>query len=498
MRVLIYVGSSSSNPQLGIQMERAIEYIKRGDDVLLCYCDGIMSACPANLFDNKAICKACKIGFIAGLKNLPKEVRICKMGKKEPHRIYQWKNFRSVADIKSYKYKGVDIGFGVLSPIISKTRNPNPNIDTPFLEFLNYLIDQAESFVDEVENLIKIENPDLIFFFNGRGYDTKTFYNLATKHHIHFFASENVGGVRADSEYRMIKFEDTIPHDTKQTFKNCLDSWDKSTRTEEEKKKLGIGFYEKRRKGIRAGDYVYTGNQIKGKLPDSFNPEKKNIVVYCSSEDEFSSVSSEVDSYFLFSSQYNAIKYMAENINDDNYHFYVRIHPNMKGLDVEYHHNLYKLSAYENITVIAPEDPISSYALMDIAYNVVLFGSTIGAESLFWGKSVVLLGDADYYYWGVCSIPQEQKDLIKMVKEPKLFPQAKDLAIKYGYYFLDNCIAEFPKYIRITPVKNNFLGRESYSFDYLRICGSTFLFKMIRAFYLKLLAKILRNRNEMS
>ena len=218
----------------------------------------------------------------------------------------------------------------------------------------------------------------------------------------------------------------------------------------------------------------------------------KNVVVFCSSEDEFSSVSKEVDAYYLFESQYAAIRYIVENIKDEDYHFFVRIHPNMKGLNVEYHLNLYMLAEYENVTVIGPENNVSSYALMDIANNIVVFGSTIGAESLYWGKSVVLLGYASYYYWGCCLIPNSKQEVIEMIKNPKSYPQAKDIATKFGYYLLENGLSEKAKYINITPKKIHILNKGVFAFQYLKLWHSSTLYQYCYYFYTKFLALFFR------
>lgn len=495
MKVLIYTASSLCNPQFGIQMELAIKYAEEGNEVVFCHCDGLMSACSANLLKNKAICRACKIGFRAGIKNLPKGIRIEKL-KPITTNEFQWQHFGSVADIKAFNYKGTEVGFSVLSVFITKTRNPRPLISPFLLESVNSLMQEATYLVDAAERLIEMEKPDLIVFFNGRFFDTKPFYSLAVKHQINYVSSENIGGIRANDDYRIVTFFNGIPHDARVVYESILTGWNMSNRTIEDKIKIGSSFYEKRRNGVRAGDYSYTNYQEKGKLPVDYDAKKKYIIFFTSSEDEFSSVSSEVDHYYIFNSQYEAIKYIAENLEDDDYHIYVRIHPNMRGLKVEYHTDLYKLSNYKNVTVIAPEETISSYALIDIAYNITTFGSTIGAESMYWGKPLVLLGFAAYYYWGCCQVATKKEDVIKMLKCPIVFPNAKELSIKYGFYFLENGLAKKAEHIPITPIKGKIWGRDTYTFDYLRIGGSSYFFKIVRWVFLKYISKLYQNKIE--
>lgn len=476
------------NPQFGIQMEHAIEYVTKGNDVIFCHCAGIMSACSANFLQNKAKCHSCKMGFKVGLKKLPTKIKIVSL-KNTINADFQVINFNSISEIKAYKYKSVELGFAVLSVYITKTRNPRPNISEDFLVCINKMLNEGIKLVDAIERLISEEKPNLIVVFNGRFFDTKPLYSLALQHNINYLITENIGGVRAGSKYKMVDFYNCIPHDCSVIYKNCLKSWDIAKLTEREKIKIGESFYHLRRNGKRAGDYIYTSNQIEGFLPESFESRKKNIVVFTSSEDEYSSVSKEIDNYYIFESQYDAIKYISENINDNDYQIIVRIHPNMIGLNVDYHLNLYRLNELNNVTVIAPEDSVSSYALMDIAYNVVVFGSTIGAECLYWEKPVVLLGIADYYEWGLCQIPKSKDDLISMIKNPTFFSGSKKMAIKYGFYFLNNGLAMDSKYINITPRKECICGYKFLSFDYLKIFGSTKLFKFIQGLINKILKR---------
>lgn len=493
MKVLIYTASSLCNPQFGIQMDHAIEYAKDGNKVVFCYCAGAISACSANPLKNKAFCKACNMGFRAGLKNLPSNIKLVGMKNLKHEKVQTKIDFKSVADIKAYRYKGVDVGFSALSVYVSKTRNPNPHFSDEFLDCINKLIWEAEKLVDSADNVVNSEKPDLILFFNGRFFDTKPFHHLAEKYNISYIATENIGGVRTGDEYRIMQFHNTIPHDSLIYYKYCLKSWDISSRPVRERIEIGESFYKKRRNGEKAGDYAYTASQIIGKLPKDYNSDKKNIVVFTSSEDEFSSISSKVDGYFIFSSQYECIKYMSENINDDSYHFIVRIHPNMKGLTADYHKNLYLLTEKKNVTIIPPEDDTSSYTLMDIAYNVVVFGSTIGAESMFWGKSVVLLGFAAYYEWRCCSIPHDKEEILEFVKHPKVYSNAKELATKFGYYVLENNIAQSSKHVDITPRMKKILGKDVYVFGYIRLLNSPSLFRLISTLIYRCFALLYKN-----
>lgn len=87
----------------------------------------------------------------------------------------------------------------------------------------------------------------------------------------------------------------------------------------------------------------------------------------------------------------------------------MRVHPNLKNVHYQYHLLLYDLSLkYPNITVIGADSDISTYDIMDNAEKVIVFGSTMGLESSYWGKPVILLSGSFYYYMNVCYIPKSK------------------------------------------------------------------------------------------
>ena len=77
-------------------------------------------------------------------------------------------------------------------------------------------------------------------------------------------------------------------------------------------------------------------------LPDDYNENERNFVIFNSSEDEIVSLGGEWDEDNLFESQVESIRFVLEHL-PENTHLYLRIHPNLKGLNAEYHTNLYKL-----------------------------------------------------------------------------------------------------------------------------------------------------------
>ena len=192
--------------------------------------------------------------------------------------------------------------------------------------------------------------------------------------------------------------------------------WDMDGVPMSEKQRLGTEFYEKRRNSQMAGDRVYTLNQVNGLLPENFSRDKENIVIFNSSEDEFASIGKDFDDYQLFKNQTAGIQFLLKNLPADKYQIYVRIHPNLTRVKYDYVMELFELpKKYENVTLIPPDSKVSTYALMDAADKVVVFGSTMGAEASYSGKPVILVGPSFYYFLNVAYTPESEQELIDLI-----------------------------------------------------------------------------------
>jgi len=210
--------------------------------------------------------------------------------------------------------------------------------------------------------------------------------------------------------------------------------------------RIGEAFYQHRRGGIRSGDRVYIGRQQKNLLPPSWDAGKKNIVFFSSSEDEFAALDREWDANKLVPTQIGGIRTIVDALHDrqDTCQVYVRIHPNLAGVRFAYHTDLYMLEReYPNVTVISPDSPISTYALIDHADQVVVFGSTVGIEAVYWGKPVILIGPAYYRDLGACYVPKDEAEL-KDLLTCDLAPKDRLPAIVYGYSILGDVGLGFP------------------------------------------------------
>lgn len=101
-----------------------------------------------------------------------------------------------------------------------------------------------------------------------------------------------------------------------------------------------------------------------------------------------------------------------------------------------------------NVTVVAPEDPLSSYVLADRCDVVLVYTSSVGFESACLGRPVVVAGDVHYAEKGFTFDVARRDDYMSTVErassQAKIAPEAVDLALRYAHMFFFEYMKSFP------------------------------------------------------
>lgn len=494
MKKLYYSSCSYAAPHTGVLMDYMITDINEGHEVFWAYCHGAQTSCFINDNANEAKCEICHILYKGLVNKFGKQMTIRPLRQTKNIEIYPSFNYKNSAELREIQYKGVSIGLAILSFYISATRNMEFDINENKRKYFDYLLRENCAFVDVIVDLVDEIHPDSICIHNGRYYENRALYDIAQIRGLKFESAEVVGGF--NEPYMSCKYVDTLPHSIKKFTENVHRSWDESLETEEQKIKVGTDFYERRKNGIAAADKVYVASQVKGLLPEGFDRTKKNYVIFNSSSDEIAAIGGEWDEgESLFDSQYEAIRFLCKSA-PSNVHFTLRIHPNLNGIPYTYHTDLYKLSdEFNNITIIAPESNISSYALLDVADKVIVFGSTMGVEACYWQKPSILIGKAWYLDLDVCYKPETKEEIIRLINE-ELVPKSKIGAIKFAYFLLDRKVrVKSTANINVDVRYMNFFGRRVQLNPYMTLCGSRFFAKIVQTFYTNVLIKFFKDKN---
>lgn len=476
MRYLFYSSCVFHKSGIAVLSDEAERLYKEGNEVVLLYCGGVINVCSGNSCSNKGLCKTCKLWTKLDLSKLSKGIKVVSLTNydRTTHN-YEWK-YDSVKELRKLQYRNTHIGLATLSSYIDFTRNLNPLIDSKSKVYFDNALSQGAKLVDCIDCAINEIKPDAFCLFNGRLIETRGILDYVIGHKIETRVMEVVPDVETNQPYKVL-YKNCMPHDTKYNQFLYEETWNKSTLSENKKIEIADSFYQNRRHHKAAGDKIYTASQEEGILPAGFDKNKRNIAIFNSSEDEMAAIGGEYDELPLFKSQLIGIKHILEsNKNNRNIHFYLRIHPNLKTIKYKYHTELYKFSdEFSNVTVIGADEKVDTYCLMDNVEKVIVFGSTMGIESVYWKKPVILLAAAMYYYTDICYIPKTTEELQQLI-EAKLEPKFNDFVYKYGFKIMAAKEASIePKmfnYFDWTPFKINLFGREARGVNYQTLFGS--------------------------
>ena len=343
-------------------------------------------------------------------------------------------SYTGINDIENIEYNNIRIGIGCVSSYVSATRNLNPKMNQTNVQFFDRLLQSSAYITDLLNAAIKEILPAEIVLYNGRFFSFRPLYELALKENIDCRVLEYKFSNRI-SNIKRVEFTNALPHSISNTTCLIKKNWDKFV-DQENKERISSQFFENRRNGITAGDKVYIANQKTGLLPADWDHQKRNFVIFNSSEDEFFSIGDEWNKYKLFNSQIEGIKYILNMTKEQSdIHIYLRMHPNLAHVKFSYANAISELLfGYGNLTIIEANSPVSTYKLIDEAEKCIVFGSSVGIEANYWNKPVILLNAALYINLDVAYYPNCLSEINSLLLE-YLPPKPRIGALMYGLYF---------------------------------------------------------------
>jgi len=433
-----------------VVLDNAEDLAEQGNQVDIVYCDGKgIQNCIYNCYGDKKVCKACVRYQRYFHKHITHKDNITtkpisqflKPDMANFEEFAKGLKYETIEEIKDITYKGAHIGLAAVSSYLTLSRNLDPLIDNEFKDFMNRYLFMSARTTDLVEEAINQLHPDSVSCFNGRLICNRPIVDLCINKGVPFQTYE----VGYNEENRITKkiFKNNLPHDLDINTQMINDLWESEGKSKEERTAIAKKFFEKRRNAIVSGDRTaYTKNQSIGLLPEDWDNTKMNISIFNSSEDEFASLGEKFVQLCLFPNQITGIKYIFERYKDnEDIHFYLRVHPNLTKVKYKYHKDLYELNHYKNVTIIPADSKISTYTLVDNSDKVIVFGSSVGFEAAYANKPVILLGCTMYRNLGICHIANTTDELDKDILDKDLKALDNTGALKFAYYIVNS---EFP------------------------------------------------------
>lgn len=429
MKIIIYNPDGIVSPLLYSVIKEKVE---QGNEVIVVECDGGFKGCSYNLNGSKLVCNYCIKKRELCKKNLDLNDEIyktIKINKLFTPFVLKNYNFNKFSDYQKYLFKGVDVGYASISTVVNDFREYNVEKFNKFQKAtLDKIFESCHDYVNACEKILKIYEPDLVILFNGRLISTRPMVRLCQNSNVNFKIYEicKKGG-------HVNIFDNTLPHDSSAFYNKSKQFWEEAPI--KHKVVLAENFFINKRNNIFTNDTVYTDKQNTKNLELIIDKKKQNIVIFNSSQDELVAIG---DDYAtgLYNSQSEAVIKITEKLDPNLYHIYLRIHPNLDGVNSNDLLNLTKLSSkYTHLTVIMPNSTVSSYLLLDIANIVLTFGSTIGIEATYWGKPSILLNKAIWGNYEVAYRPNSKDDLYKLLEiNTEITPKPKINTYPISYY----------------------------------------------------------------
>ena len=428
-------------PHLETELEIMERLLKQGNTIYWIVCQGDFQVCFNNPKHKEMDCKVCYSRVNKGIEVLRKNVlnnanlHILKYNeflKLKDFKKADFTNnftFSQFKDLKAYYYKSYDCGMATASSLVSFTRNHEPNL-SEHQDFINrglhtgaYLYETFHLIVDKI-------NPDLVVLFNGRFIENRPLLRVCQQKNIDYATHERGGKIN-----KFLFRINSIPHSIKTISAEMESFWENAGNDRNE---IGSTFYNNRIKRVEDAWYSFTKEQQEGRLPESFNNNdgKKVVTIFNSSLDEYEGL--EGFGPYFYSNDNEGIKQICESLETYlNIKLYLRVHPNLKGLDNSQNKFLEeKISKFTSIEIIAAEDSVDTYALINKSDIIIVFGSTVGAEAAFAGKKVILLGRAAYENLNCLIIPKNHEEVMSILTDDNyVFPELNpEEPLKYGYW----------------------------------------------------------------
>ncbi|HAW52051.1 MAG TPA: hypothetical protein DCX54_06940 [Flavobacteriales bacterium] len=431
MRVVFFEPFAIYSPHFETCLEIMQCHISDGYSVTFIGCDATLPACEPNPKHDLAICLRCISRRNQGLQRLEGGEDIEYLSLTDLSSppagditLTEWK-FSDINELKKYKIKDNDIGMAVASTLISLYRTPTPDFAScrdVLINFLSAAYGTYYAFNCYLDN----NKLDKLYLFNGRFSFLRSVLRSCQEHGVDCFVHE-----RGCNFHKYSICCNTLPHDIKSFEKRLLESWNKVG--DEERRSGAERFYHERAEGKDQSWFSFTAGQTKGLLPDNWQSDKLNLVIFNSSEDELAAIGSEWENP-IYKDQFHGIKKIVSDLSErKEVHLYLRVHPNLKNVNNKSVTSLFEISS-DNFTLIPADSKVCTYSLIRSADKIITFGSTVGIEAAFWGTVSILAGMSYYRNLGSVYLPRNHNELIEMALDD-LSPKDTTGAFMYGYYF---------------------------------------------------------------
>lgn len=420
------------------ELELAQKHLDSGDKVTFLVCDASIGSCTVNFNKDPLICSKCREMHQKGFSLLNGSYQKKFISDFLPDVMSDLKELvnKNVFDRESaekFIYERYALGLGPVSTLIWTHRDPDFDkiLDPSVLQSLT--VSTVKTFIGVKNFLQQNSKFQRVYIFNGRFDITKGALSAASG----WAGCDVYTHERGANVNKYALFENTIPHDRSYNYERAVSAWN-SCEDVEKRDAYARRFYRLRIQGRDEGWKNFLDHQTPSALPKSFDRGVKNVVIFNSSEDEFAGLGPDWKNP-IYESQSHGIERIIKDCLGElpGLAFYLRIHPNLEGVDNDDMRRINKLSEenLSNFSVISADSEIDSYALLSAADLIITFGSTIGIEATYHGKPSLLAGRSFYEDFDATYNAESHKDLMGLLSDD-LKPKPLLGSMIYGYHYM--------------------------------------------------------------
>lgn len=427
-KVLVY----SHVPLWSVHHAETIEIVNNlvnsGHEVFLLSCLGDLASCPANPTKDKYICNLCSQQTAYSKSALlPLNVNHLILDLSEECQVPEVPT--SFENFRDFEYEGVPIGKMVLSQLVDELQDIYIKEEILQKRGKQEIL-SAVKLYKKTLGIIRENNIDAVYVWNGRrGCDGPVLYAGISE------GKKVFSHISGSTPEKYAIFPEGGIHSTRIRIQLIEDYYKKNSVGKLRDKYFKDGndfFYRQRYTGQTDLAAAWFGGNFESTNVDYFLTERKKLVIFTSSYWEWIAAS-EVEVPRDFQDPYNLLKTLiCDSKILEDYEIIIRWHPNLVNAG---EHELRRmkeiLSSDHDVLQFEPDSSVDSYQLLLQADLVLTFGSTLGIEATYYGKTSVVAGPCGYM--GLNSV-YEPKDYIelKSLLLQDLTPKPTLNAIKYG------------------------------------------------------------------
>jgi hypothetical protein len=412
------------------QLEIIQSHLDAGDKVMVLTCRFTLRACHLNLNHVFPVCLKC-IGYrLAGLKLVSENLEskniylLTRQDKQELKNIR--KDFNTIEELKRFKIDNFEIGNAIFSSLVSflKESEFSPVL---YRKLIRNKLQSALAVYRSIQNYLDRYKITCAYALNGRDAHMRAVLRACQSKGVDVYIYD-----LGCDYYHYALFKNVLPQDLDLCDRSMKQAWLNAQDKALEREQIATRFFTERSTAISIDDW-WLANKKVNLMPENWDPQKNNIVIFLNSEDEYVGIDETWDMVY-YKNQAEGVKKIVDAIKEDfNTNIYIRMHPRLSGVRNSLLKAIESLAS-QRVTVISADAPIDSYALVKNSSKVIAFGTTLGIEAVFWNKPVILVGPALYQNLGGVYIPRSHDELVNLLHKD-LPPKEKSPALIYGFYW---------------------------------------------------------------